>query len=307
MDLVRGLGSVQERHRGRVVTIGTFDGIHLGHRALIAETLATAERHLRSSLMLSFEPMPREYLKPDDPPARLTNFRERWRLLEATGLDSLCVLRFGEALRGLSGEQFVRLLHEELRVFALVVGHDFRFGRDGAANAALLQEAGRRLGFDVTVLAPVAAGGERVSSSAIRADLARGDFGAARIRLGRSYSMRGRVVAGERLGRRLGYPTANMRLHRRRAPLGGIFAVRAHGIGREALAGVASLGTRPTVNGIEPLLETHVFDFAGDLYGRELEIEFVKKIREEARFDTLDALVTQMNDDAARARSILAA
>jgi riboflavin kinase/FMN adenylyltransferase len=170
-----------------------------------------------------------------------------------------------------------------------------------------MQAAGQRLGFGVTVLQPVLSGAERASSSAIREALEQGDFDRAATLLGRRYTMRGRVIVGERLGRRLGYPTANMRTDRRRAPLGGIFAVRAHGIAAGPLPAVASLGTRPTVEGVEPLLETHVFDFDGDLYGREIEIEFVRKIRDEARFEGLDALVAQMHRDAADARGILAA
>lgn len=307
MELVRGLGNLRERHRGGVVTLGTFDGLHLGHRRLIDRTVAVAARLGRPASMLSFEPMPREFLQPEAPPARLTNFRERWRLLEPVGLDALCLVQFGAALRTLSGQAFVGLLHETMRPAAVVVGHDFRFGRQGEASAAVLSSEGLRHGFAVEVISPVLRGAERVSSSAVREALERGDLARAATLLGRRYSMRGRVIAGQRLGRELGYPTANLRLKRRRAPCGGIFAVRVHGIDALALPGVASLGTRPTVGGVEPLLETHVFDFAGDLYGRELEIEFVQKIRDEARFDGLDALVEQMNRDAHAARSILAA
>jgi len=307
MELVRGLGHFRERHRGGVVTLGTFDGLHLGHRALVDGTVSLAMRLGRPAVMLSFEPMPREFLRPQDPPARLTNFRERWRLLQRTGLDALCLMRFGERLRTMSGPAFIGLLHEVMRPESIVVGYDFRFGREGAASAALLGAEGQRRGFAVQVIAPVLAGSERVSSSAVRRALASGEMRHAAGLLGRPYSMRGRVVAGQRLGRELGYPTANLRLERRRVPLGGIFAVRVRGIGDGVREGVASLGTRPTVGGVEPLLETHVFDFDGDLYGRELEVEFVQKIRDEAEFDGLDALVAQMNLDACAARRILAA
>ena len=307
MQLVRGLGHFRERHRGGVVTLGTFDGLHLGHRALVAEAVALATRLERPAVMLSFEPMPREYLQPADPPARLTNFRERWRLLQRTGLDALCLMRFGERLRVLSGAQFIDLLRAAMRPEAIVVGYDFRFGREGEASAAMLRAEGERQGFGVQVVAPVLVAGERVSSSTVRRALAGGELDRAAGLLGRRYTMRGRVVAGQRLGRELGYPTANLRLERRRVPLGGIFAVRVRGIGETLRDGVASLGTRPTVGGVEPLLETHVFDFEGDLYGRELEVEFVQKIRDEARFDGLEALVAQMNLDARDARRILAA
>lgn len=307
MELVRGPRNLRERHLGCVATLGTFDGLHLGHQALIHETLECARRLSRPALMVSFEPMPREFLQPHAPPARLTNFRERWRLLQGSGLDALLLLRFTESLRSMSGAEFLGLLRERLGLQALVVGYDFRFGREGEASAEFLQSMAPSHGFTVHVVPPVRVSGERASSSAVRSALAVGELAGAQVLLGRRYAMRGRVVRGQQLGRELGYPTANMRLRRIRIPLGGIFAVRVHGIGDDALPGVASLGTRPTVGGSEPLLETHVFDFKGDLYGRELEIEFVARIRDELRFDDLDALVAQMHRDAREARDILAA
>ena len=307
MELVRGPGNLRERHLGCVARLGTFDGLHLGHQALIHETLECARRLSRPALMVSFEPMPREFLQPHAPPARLTNFRERWRLLQGSGLDALLLLRFTESLRSMSGAEFLALLRERLGLQALVVGYDFRFGREGEASAEFLQSMAPSHGFTVKVMPPVRVCGERASSSAVRSALAVGELAGAQVLLGRRYAMRGRVVRGQQLGRELGYPTANMRLRRIRIPLGGIFAVRVHGIGDDALPGVASLGTRPTVGGAEPLLETHVFDFKGDLYGRELEIEFVARIRDELRFDDLDALVAQMHRDAREARDILAA
>jgi riboflavin kinase/FMN adenylyltransferase len=307
MELVRGPRNLRERHLGCVATLGTFDGLHLGHQALIQETLECARRLSRPALMVSFEPMPREFLQPHAPPARLTNFRERWRLLQGSGLDALLLLRFTESLRSMSGAEFLGLLRERLGLQALGVGYDFRFGREGEASAEFLQSMAPSHGFTVHVVPPVRVSGERASSSAVRSALAVGELAGAQVLLGRRYAMRGRVVRGQQLGRELGYPTANMRLRRIRIPLGGIFAVRVHGIGDDALPGVASLGTRPTVGGSEPLLETHVFDFKGDLYGRELEIEFVARIRDELRFDDLDALVAQMHRDAREARDILAA
>jgi len=307
MELVRGPDNLREHHRGCVATLGTFDGLHRGHDALIRETLRWAAERARPAVMVSFEPMPREFLNPADPPARLTNFRERWRLLDGCGLTALMLMRFGERLRSMPGADFVQLLRQRLRVGALVVGHDFRFGRNGEATAGYLEAVGPEHGFEVRVVPPVRVAGERASSSAVRGALAEGNLADAEQLLGRRYSMRGRVVGGQRLGRQLGYPTANMRLRRRRSPLDGIFAVRVRGVGAVPLGGVASLGTRPTVGGLEPLLETHVFDFDGDLYGRELEIEFIRRIREERRFDGLDALVAQMDLDARAAREILAA
>jgi riboflavin kinase / FMN adenylyltransferase len=221
------------------------------------------------------------------------------------GCGFLWLLRFGPPLRNLSGEAFAELLAQELRTPLVVVGHDFRFGRNGEATAAMLSAAGQRLGFEVDVVPPVTVDGERVSSSAVRSALARADFAQVRRWLGRPYTMTGRVVQGKRLGRSLGFPTANLQIERRRSPVQGIFAVRVHGAASTPLPGVASLGTRPTVDGEHTLLEAHVFDFSGDLYGREIEVEFVAKLREEEHFPSLDALVAQMHQDAAQARQIL--
>jgi riboflavin kinase/FMN adenylyltransferase len=306
MKLIRGLGGAGLPGGGCVVTIGSYDGIHLGHQALLARLAGHAARRGEPAVLLTFEPLPREYLVPDDPPARLTSLRERWRILSGTCLDYLWLLRFGEALRNLTAEAFAQLLARELRARVVVVGHDFRFARKGEATAAVLAAAGARLGFEVDVVDPVTLEGERISSSGVRAALARGDFARAARWLGRPWSMRGRVVAGERLGRSLGFPTANLPLERRRAPVAGIFAVRVRGAGAAALPGVASLGTRPTVGGVEALLEAHVFDFSGDLYGHELEVEFAAKLRDEACFASLEALTAQMRGDAAEARRILA-
>ncbi len=305
MELIRGLLNIRERQRGCVVTIGTFDGIHLGHQALLDRLEEHAARLSAPTVLLTFEPTPREYLSPEAPPARLTSLRERWRVLEGMGLDSVLVLRFGEGLRNLSGEAFAGLLARNLGALAVVVGHDFRFGRNGEATAPMLSEAGRRLGFSVDVVPPVMLDGDRVSSSGVRDALGRGEFEIAKRRLGRPYTMRGRVVPGQRLGRDIGFPTANLRIERRRTPLKGIFAVRVHGIGVTPLAGVASLGTRPTVGGVHTLLEVHLFDFAADIYGREIEVEFVAKLRDEEYFPTLEALVEQIHRDAAQARRIL--
>ncbi len=305
MELIRGFNGLSDRRRGCVVTIGTFDGVHLGHQALLSRLAEHGARLGRATMVLTFEPMPREYLSCGDGPARLTSLRERWRVLDRMHVDVVWLLRFGELLRNLSGEAFTDFLARELRAPAVVVGHDFRFGRNGEATAETLLGAGRRHGFDVEVVPPVTLDGERVSSSAVRSALARGDFAQAGRWLGRPYTMVGRVIGGNRLGRQLGFPTANLRLERRRSPLEGIFAVRAHGVDREPLPGVASLGRRPTVAGQRKLLEVHVFDFSADLYGRQIEVEFVAKLRDEAHFPDLEALVAQMRRDAQAARTIL--
>jgi len=305
MRLIRGFANLREGERGSAVTIGSYDGLHLGHQRLLERLGGHGARLGRPTMMMTFEPLPREHLAAADPPPRLTSWRERWRLLEPSGLDYQWVLRFCEALRNLSAQDFVELLHRELRAPVVVVGHDFRFGRNGEATAEMLQRAGSRVGFEVDVVEPVLIDGVRVSSSGIREALGRGDLQHAARWLGRPYSMSGRVIEGARLGRTLGFATANLRLKRRRPALQGIFAVRVHRAAAQPLPGVASLGTRPTVNGREPLLEAHVFDFSGNLYGRDIDVEFVSKLREEERFDSLDALVEQMHRDAAAARRVL--
>lgn len=307
MELIRGQVDLPRRHAGCALTIGTYDGLHLGHQALIARLRRHAESLGQPAVMLTFEPTPREFLSPAAPPARLTTLRERWRILSTAGLDYLWVLRFGEALRNLSAQDFAQLLVRRLRPSVVVVGHDFRFARKGEATAGMLAAAGERLGFAVEVVPAVTLAGERVSSSGVRAALAGGDFARAGHWLGRPYSMRGRVIGGRKLGRDLGFPTANLALGRRRAPVAGIFAVQIHGVAPAALPGVASLGTRPTIGGGEALLEAHVFDFSDDLYGREIEVEFAAKLRDEQCFATLEALTAQMHRDAADARRILSA
>jgi riboflavin kinase/FMN adenylyltransferase len=305
MELIRGLQNLLEREPGCAVTIGTYDGVHLGHQALLRRLKEHAAQLALPTVVLTFEPTPREYLAPDAPPARLTSLRERWRILAGMDLDALLLLRFGERLRNLSGEAFASLLARDIGARTVVVGHDFRFGCNGEATAPMLIDAGKRLGFAVDVVPPVTLDGARVSSSGVRDALKRGDFALAERWLGRPYSMRGRVVHGQRLGRDLGFPTANLRIERRRTPLQGIFAVRVHGVETTPLRGVASLGTRPTVGGIQTLLEVHVLDFSADLYGREIEVEFVAKLRDEENYPTLDALVAQIHRDVAEARRIL--
>jgi riboflavin kinase/FMN adenylyltransferase len=306
MQLIRGLPPAGLVVGRQALTVGTYDGLHLGHQALLARLHEQAQRLGLPTLMVTFEPMPREFLAPENPPARLTSLRERWRVLERLPLDLLCVLRFGTATRSLTADQFAVLLAERLKPALIVVGHDFRFGRGGEGTAQRLQAAGQRLGFEVDIVEPVTLAGERLSSSAIREALAAGDLKRAERLLGRPYTMTGRVVRGEQLGRKLGFPTANLRFPHRRLPVAGIFAVRVriHGSGAE-LSGVASIGTRPTVGGTEPWLEVHVFDFVGDLYGREIAVECVQFLRAELKFESLDAMVAQIHEDAAQARQLL--
>ncbi|MCZ8130739.1 MAG: bifunctional riboflavin kinase/FAD synthetase [Steroidobacteraceae bacterium] len=312
MELIRGLLDASTRAGVRLggcaVAIGNFDGVHLGHQALVRAARAKAREFGLPSAVLTFEPLPREFFDRDAAPPRLMRLTEKCEALAALELDRLVVARFDARLQRLRAPEFVaQVLANALGARHVVVGEGFRFAVHREGTVETLREGGVRHGFTVESVPAVVVDGERVSSTRVRAALAHGNLALVRRLLGRDYRLSGRVIRGQQLGRRLGYATANLRLHRRRLPLSGIYAVRVAGIEGAPRDGVASLGTRPTVNGVEPLLETHVFDFAGDLYGRRLHVDFVAKIRDEARFETLDALVAQMHDDADRARRILAA
>ena len=306
MELVRGLHNISQRHRGCVLTVGNYDGVHLGHQQMIGALKARASQLGAPATVLAFEPSSKEFIDPDGAPPRLTRWREKYLALAAVGVDRLVTLRFDECMRGMTPRCFVdELIVGKLGTRHMVVGDDFRYGSNAGGTIDSLRAAGQAHGFGVDQMAPFVVDGVRVSSTAVRERLELGDFaGAARL-LGRPYRMLGHVVEGRRLGRTLGFPTANLRLMRRKPPLWGILAVWVHGIDSRPLPGVASLGTRPTVNGTEPLLEAHVFDFSGDLYGRQLEIEFVAKLRDEVKFDSLEAMTVQMQSDAARARDLL--
>jgi riboflavin kinase/FMN adenylyltransferase len=291
---------------GCVATIGVFDGFHLGHQRILDRVRSEARRLKLPSLVFSFEPTPQEVMQPDRAPTRLMRFRDKVSFLHAGGIDCFFCPPFDAGLRDCPPEVFIdRLLVGTLAVRHLVIGDDFRFGRGRAGNIADLEAAGRRYGFGVEQLGSVMENGLRVSSTAVRAALAAGNLAHARELLGRNYRMSGRVVAGRQLGRQLGFPTANIRLQRHQSPLAGIFAVRVHGLGSQPRDAVASLGTRPTVAGNEPLLEVHVFDFDADIYRRRIEVEFVAHLRNEERFADLEALRRQMECDAAEARRLL--
>ena len=306
MELVRGLHNLSRRHLGCVLTVGNYDGVHLGHQQIIGALKARAGELNAAATVLVFEPSSKEFIDPDGAPPRLTRWREKFLALESQGVERLVTLRFDDCMRAMTPRSFVdELIVGKLGTRHMVVGHDFRYGSNAGGTIDSLRAAGLAHGFGVEEVAPFVLDGVRVSSTAVRERLERSDFpGAARL-LGRPYRMMGRVQHGRQLGRTLGFPTANLRLMRRMPPLWGILAVRIHGIDSQPLPGVASLGTRPTVNGIEPLLEAHVFDFSGDLYGRAIEVEFVAKLRDEVKFDSLDAMTVQMRRDAAQARDLL--
>ncbi|MGY3264579.1 bifunctional riboflavin kinase/FAD synthetase [Lysobacter sp. HA35] len=292
--------------QGSVVCIGAFDGLHMGHQALVRRAVSRARELGVSAVAVTFDPLPREFFARDVAPARLMSTRSRIDALHAMGIDDVVLLRFDARLSAMSADDFIRtVLVDALRSREVWVGPDFRFGRGRAGDLALLQDAGARFGFEAHSIEPIDAGAMRVSSTRIREALADGRFDDAAVALGRPYLIESRVVRGKQLGRTLGYPTANLRLPQGRPPLSGIFATRVHGLGPVPLASVSSLGTRPTVGGVEPLLETHIFDFDADLYTRRIGIEFVAKLRDELKFDGLPALVAQMDRDAAQAREIL--
>lgn len=307
---------------GSVLAVGAFDGLHRGHAALLARVRERAQALGLSPLVVSFEPLPRAFFA-REPLPRLGSVRDKLEGLCEAGMERALLLRFNAALAAMSAEDFVRdVLVQRARAREVWVGADFRFGHARRGDVALLERLGGESGFVTRVFDTQHDAGERVSSSAIRAALAAGAFADAARLLGRPFTIDGRVVRGRQLGRTLGYPTANIRLGRRISPVAGIFAVRVQGLGRQplpggrsgascardtwaSLPGVASLGLRPTVGGREPLLEAHLFDFEGDLYGRRLAVEFVAKLRDEEKFASLDALTAQMHRDAAAARTIL--
>lgn len=306
MEFVRGLHNVRAQHHGCVLTIGAFDGVHRGHQEMIRQLRACAAGKNLPATVLAFEPTPREFFAKGTPPARLTRFRERFDALRACGVERFICLRFDERMRSLSPEEFVEgLLVRRLGMRHLIVGHDFRFARNSEGSVATLREFGERCGFEVSEVPPYMLDGERVSSTLLRKTLEAGDMARAAQLLGRPYRITGKVIDGAKLGRRLGFPTANLRLHRRATPVAGVFAIRVSGAGLRAAPGVANLGTRPAINGGELLLEAHVFDYGGDLYRRYLDVDFIERLRDELWFPNVDALVEQMHKDAARARNIL--
>ncbi len=291
--------------QGSVACTGAFDGLHLGHQALLRHAAARAPAPGVPAVAVTFEPLPREYFARPVPP-RLMLPRAKVLGLRALGADAVGLLRFGPRLAEMSAEAFVHeFLVRRLAVRETWVGPGFRFGQHRGGNLVTLQRQGERHGFEAGAIAPVLLDGEPVSSTRIRAALQAGDFAAAARLLGRPYAIGGHVVRGRQLGRTLGFPTANLRFGGKVPPLSGIFATRVHGVGALPMPAVSSFGTRPTVDGVEPLLEAHLFDFDGDLYGRRIEVEFVARLRDEEKFGDLPALVAQMQRDAAQARDIL--
>ena len=286
-----------------VLAIGNFDGVHLGHAALMQQLAVASARLQLTPAILTFEPHPREFFAPASAPARLTTLREKLELLADCGAQQAMVCPFNKAFSALSADQFIeQVLVGSLRVKHLIIGDDFRFGRGREGDFSLLQAAGQKFGFTVEAMQSVTVAGERVSSSAVRAALAAGDMTQAARFLGRPYMIDGRVAHGDKIGRQLGFATANIRIKHNPLPMTGVFAVQVSGLGERLLPGVANLGIRPTVGGTRPLLEVHLFDFDRDIYGAHISVRFAHKLRNEQRFPNFDALKAQIAADAAAAR-----
>jgi len=302
MEIIRGLHNITARHKGCVLTIGTFDGLHHGHQMLLSHLKAKSEELNYPNLLVTFEPQPREYFQGAVVPARLTRFREKVTILRGLALDRLLCIPFNERTRIIPAKDVIEgLLVNTLDVQYLVVGDDFQFGEGARGNYEMLKEAGDRFGFGVSHMGTLKFEHGRISSSRIRDALSLGDFDLAEKLLGRPYFIMGRVVYGRQLGRQLGVPTANIRLQRYRAALEGVFAVTVTGLDQQ-YEGIANIGVRPTVDGKEPLLEVHIFDFDEEIYGRLLTVTFLNKVRDERTFDGLDSLKNQIEQDISETR-----
>jgi len=291
--------------RSAVVTIGNFDGLHLGHQTLIrcCKSLAADQSPIA---VVSFEPLPLAWFRPDAAPARLMSVRQKLEQLADAAVDLTWLMRFNQALASMSAEDFVQLvLVETLSARHVVVGEDFRYGSGRQGDIDSLRRSGARFGFELSAVPMLDVEGQRASSSNIRSCLANGDLEQAKILMGRPFRMSGRVIRGRQLGRKLGYPTANIKLAALPSPLMGVFAIRVCRNDTDWIDGVANLGTRPAVGGEGMLLEAHLFDFEGNLYGERLEVEFVKKLRDETNFEDIDDLVVQMQEDERQARNYL--
>lgn len=306
MELIRGEASLRAHHRGCVATIGNFDGVHLGHQAVLAELRRRARAHDLPATVVIFEPQPLEYLAPDQAQPRLTLLRGKLYAFARLGIERVVCLQFNQRLSAMPAETFIkRILVDGLGVRHLIVGDDFRFGAGGKGDHHLLFEAGERYGFSTSDMPTYALDGERVSSTRIREALGRDDLLAAERLLGRPYAIMGRVRLGDQRGRTIGFPTANIDARHRVTPVRGVYAVQVAGVADGLWPGVANIGYRPTFGGQECRLEVYLFDFSGDLYRRNLRVDFRAKLRDEKRFSSIDALKAQIAADCEEARACL--
>ncbi len=312
MELIRSLHNLRDHHQKCVATIGNFDGIHLGHQAIISQLKEIAGKHDLPTVIITFEPQPQEYFSPGDAPARLTRLREKIEEMERLSVDRLICLRFNSELASLSPRDFVkRLLIEGLDIRHLVVGDDFRFGKDRQGDYATLEKMADEFGYQLEHTNTCSFAGERISSTRIRQALANDDLILARELLGREYAISGRVVHGDKRGKSLGFPTANMELHRLHSPVAGIYVTRVHvtldhgggqGIVESNYPAVTSIGTRPMFDGEGMRLETHILDFDETLYTKHIRVVFLKKLRPEKKFSNVDDLIKAIETDIENAR-----
>lgn len=304
MELIRGLHNLRPRHHGSVVTIGNFDGVHLGHQAILRSLREAGARLGLPDTVMIFEPQPQEFFQGEAAPARLMHWRDKVDALAAAGVARVLCVRFDQHFRALTARQFIEeLLVRDLGCRHLVIGDDFRFGCDRSGDFALLQAAGREHGFAVQGTPTIEVEGGRVSSTRIRAALKAGDFVLAERLLGRRYGVSGHVVHGDKIGRTLGVPTANVLAQRQVSPLAGIYAVTVrNSVTGQVAHGTCSVGKRPTVNGLDERFETYLLDFAGDIYGHRIHIDFHHKIRDELKFGSLEELRVAMARDIAETR-----
>jgi len=305
VKIIRGMHNIRPEHSASIATIGNFDGLHLGHKSIIERVKTAARQHQCPATLITFEPYPQEVLRPDPAIARLTRFREKVELLMQWELDQLVCLRFNTKLAQLEAEQFIEsVLVKKLAIQHLIVGDDFRFGRQRRGDFDMLARCGEALGYSIENTPTFTIQDERVSSTRVRESLKQADIPLVRELLGRDYSMSGRVAHGDKRGRTIGFPTANIHLHRKSVPVQGVYAVRLEGLSKQDIAGIANVGTRPTVDGTKSLLEVHLFNFNDDIYGKHVKINFTAFIRHEQRFDGLDALKQQIAIDCDKARAI---
>lgn len=301
--IIRGFYNLPSSPAGCVATIGNFDGVHLGHQAVLNQLAMKGDTLGLSAVVIMFEPQPNEFFAPDKAPARLSRFREKIEALRCYSIQQLCVLRFNKKLAEMTAQDFIQqLIVEGLNVRYLVVGDDFRFGKDRLGDFAMLQQAGERHGFQVVNMHTFAVDNMRVSSTRIRQALKAGDLLLAEKLLGRPYRMSGRVAHGDKRGRTMGFPTANIHLRRCKVPLSGVYVVQLFGVDGEPIQGVANVGVRPTVGAEKALLEVHLFDFDRDIYGEHVQVHFLHKLRNEQKFSGLEALVKQIEQDCEQAK-----
>ncbi|HBS26532.1 MAG TPA: bifunctional riboflavin kinase/FAD synthetase [Gammaproteobacteria bacterium] len=295
MKLIRGLCNLRAEHQGSVASIGNFDGVHLGHQTVVKQALTQADKLQTQSTAITFDPSPNEYFRKESAPGRLTPLCEKVALLDQLGIDQTLRLPFNTSLANMSADDFIRVvLVDGLKIKQLVVGDDFRFGKNRTGDFELLKKAGEEHGFNVVDTHTfICDDGQRVSSSRIRQALSDGDFSLAEKLLDRPFTLSGKVMHGDKRGRTIGFPTLNIRANRPISPLKGVFAVKVEGFGN----GVANIGTRPTFNAKGFLAEIHLLDFSGDLYGQRITVHWLKKLRDERKFENFEALVTQIKKD----------